>query len=202
MGTIGDAGSGSRAAACLLVCALLLAFGASSASATHGVSTPLPGTTFQGADGDQLAQPPLTDWESLAAAGKVSTAVDPNDLDSIFAGGNKELDPGQWGFETAAGGATPGKDNILTSWYATELLPTGAHLYFGFNRASTTGNTFLGFELNQRASSWVNATGTVVPCRVGGDALLSYEVEPSAPGGVRMVVYRWTATAIDPATGC
>ena len=185
----------------LIVCAILLSLALVPAAHAAGPD-PLPGSLFQGADGDQAAAPGLVDWATLQAAGAVTYAPDDNVADTAFVGGTKELDPGQWSFDTSAGGVTPDKSNIRAAWYSTEHTAAGNFLYFAFQREATTGATFLGFELNQLATTFVNDVGAVVPCRITGDALLSYEVDPSEAAGVVVVLYRWTATVTDPVSGC
>lgn len=165
-------------------------------------SDPLPSSSFQGGDGDQLDDGGRIDWQGLAAAGRVTQGPDDNASDTGFDGGNKELEPGQWVFTTTAGGVTPDKNNILGAWYSVDRTEAGSFLYFAFHRQATEGATFLGFELNQRTASFVNPVGETVPCRVNGDVILSYEVDPADPAGVRIVLYRWTATATDAASGC
>lgn len=184
----------------LMIVATSLAFLAQPAGAVS--PDPLPASTFQAADGDQLDAGALADWQGLVAAGRVAHGPDDNVADTGFEGGNKELEPGQWLFTTTADGVTPSKNNILAAWYASERTESGTFLYLAFHRQATEGATFLGYELNQLATAFVNQVGETVPCRVDGDVILSYEVDPSDPEGVRIVLYRWSATATDPATGC
>ena len=62
----------------------------------------LPGSSFQGADGNETDVPPLKDWQGLAAANRVNHTRDPNDLDTAFKGGSEEDKPGLWDFATEA----------------------------------------------------------------------------------------------------
>jgi hypothetical protein len=79
-------------------------------------SAPLPGSTFQAADGDHRAPSGLTDWATEEAAGRVAHAPDPNADDSAFTDGSKENAPGGWGLTTEAGGVDPAKANIRDAW--------------------------------------------------------------------------------------
>jgi hypothetical protein len=78
---------------------------------------PLPGSSFQGADGDQLDENGLLDWDGVHA--RVVHNADPNDQDTAFAGGTKEGEPAHWILTTEAGAsplarrtsATPGRSS-------------------------------------------------------------------------------------------
>ena len=160
---------------------------------------PLPGSSFQGADGNQDDAAPLADWQALHAAGRVGHGADANDEDSAFTGGSKEDEPGSWDFETVAGGVTPDKANILDTWTATEESGVDAFAYLAFARAGTGGGTtYLTFELNHDARVWWNGYATI-PCRRTGDVLLSYNFEGS---DVDVVLQEWTTSATDLKTGC
>src|SRR5206468_2329269 len=68
----------------------------------------------------------------------------------------------------------PGKSQILGMWSSEEVLPTDSFLHMAFERAATTGNTFITFELNQSNKTWVNGARATIPCRSDGDVLLSF----------------------------
>ena len=195
----------------LLAGLLALAFGAFQATGasafTAAANCGLPGSTFQGGDGNQdtpsLTEqtfcttqflPTTRDWQGLT---NVINSPDPNAADSMFLGGNKESAPGKWGLASAAGGVTPGKANLLSGWSQADPQPGATFLYLAFERAATTGDTFLTFELNQVDGLWENENKTEIPCRTTGDVLIAYNV----PGGasVNVVVYRWvtdTSTSV------
>ena len=81
---------------------------------------PLPGSSFQGADGNQNDADPQVDWQGLQAAGSVRHTADANEQDTAFTGGSKEDEPGEWDLTFEAGGVTPGKANILDAWSAAD----------------------------------------------------------------------------------
>src|SRR5215210_4711469 len=105
----------------LAVLVALVAACVFSASASAVVLTPtnspLPGSNFQGGDGNQ-ADPdgasPLVDWENVA--GSVASVPDDNVADTMFGGGDKETEPYHWSFLTQLGGVTPSKDNVFVAW--------------------------------------------------------------------------------------
>ena len=143
--------------ALLVVWSGIAAHGA--AAFTANATCALPGTDFQGGDGNQdlpsVAEQSFCnehllstarDWQGL---GNVVNSPDPQSADSMFAGGNKESAPGNWFIESSAGGVTPGKANILSGWSQADPQAAATFLYLAFERAATTGDTFLTFELNQ-----------------------------------------------------
>jgi len=88
-------------------------------------STPLPGSSFEGGDGNQDDQAPYVDWQGFQAAGRVAHSPDPNAADSAFVGGSKEDEPGEWDLTTEAGGVSPAKSNILDAWSAVDQPAAG-----------------------------------------------------------------------------
>ena len=119
---------------------LALATGLLLAPAALGASlpptqNPLPGSSFQGADGTRTIDPHV-DWQGLQAAGRVRHTADANEQDTAFTGGSKEDEPGEWDLTVEAGGVTPGKANILDAWSAVDQDGAETFAYLGFARAS------------------------------------------------------------------
>ncbi|MGH3102341.1 MAG: hypothetical protein ACRDPU_15245, partial [Thermoleophilia bacterium] len=151
-----------------------------------------------GADGDQDDAPPLIDWQALEDADRVQHNPDANDEDTAFAGGSKELQPGEWGLTTEPGGVDPAKSNIRDAWSAVDQPAADTFVYLGFTREASTGTTFLTFELNHDGRLWDNGRASI-PCRRTGDLLVSYE---QLGDSVRAVIRRWTTVESDTRTGC
>src|SRR5207302_11436247 len=105
---------------------------------------------------------------------------DTQSQDTTFSGGNKESVPGSWFIESSAGGVTPGKANILSGWSQADPQAAATFLYMAFERAATTGDTFLTFELDQVKGLWENEKKAMIPCRTTGDVLISYNVSGSS----------------------
>ena len=181
-----------------IVAALAVVFCCALTATAHAqTATPLPGSNFQGGDGDQAATPLLDDWQNYWSLGRVVVQDDPNANDSVISG--KEEQPDGWTLGTEAGGAGPAKNNVLGAWYVTELRPAGNFIYFSWRRAQANGDSFLAFLVHQRTDTWVNAQGARIPCRITGDVLISY----SANGfSAVLELGRWTSTANDPVSGC
>jgi hypothetical protein len=193
----------------LLQLILVLACGALIASAAIATPlppspTPLPGSTFQGADGNQDdASARVVDWHAFEAAGRVYHSPDPNAADTAFTGGSKEDAPGDWGLTTEPEGVNPGKANILDAWSGADQGGAQTFVYLAFARQSAldllrAGTTSLTFELNHDSRMWNNGQANI-PCRRLGDVLVSYETQSN---DVDVVLQRWNTTASDPATGC
>jgi uncharacterized repeat protein (TIGR01451 family) len=193
---------------------VLLAVGASPSFAVTLTPTdaPLPGSNFQGGDGNQdnpagdVSSPADgvndIDWQSLSST---PGNVDSTNPDMAFSGGDKESEPGSWSFVDEGAGVNPSKDNLLGAWSNSAPSvsgPPNTYLYLAFTREAQTGNTFSTFELNQRAETWNNGQATIA-CRTTGDLLISYEVASGgSPPNVDVIVYRWIADTSDSVTGC
>jgi len=194
-----------RARSLVLAISLLAALGALAFVAARadavplaGSPNPLPGSTFEGGDGNQAASTVLrTDWQNVSP---VNHSPDPNLNDNVFAGGNagKENAPGSWAFATQDGGSTPGKNNILDAYSVNDPVSSNVFLYLAFTRGGDTGTTYMAFELNQRSNLWFNGTATI-PCRTTGDIIVSYQVSGNSPD---VILQKWTTTTADDGTGC
>jgi uncharacterized repeat protein (TIGR01451 family) len=185
-------------AAVVVVTAMLLAVPVAGAVPLPPTGDPLPGgSTFQGADGDQVAAPSTTDWATLPA-GTVEHSPDNNAQDTAFAGGSKENEPGNWDFVNEPGGVSPSQANILDAWSSIDEVGANTFLYLAFARAAGSGTSFLTFELNRDHQLWNNGKARV-PCRRDGDVLITF-----APQGnnVTVSVQTWKTSTTDPMTGC
>jgi uncharacterized repeat protein (TIGR01451 family) len=176
---------------------MLLAVPVAGAVTLSPTQDPLPGSTFQGGDGDQVAAPMTTDWATLPA-GQVEHSPDPNAHDNAFKGGSKEDNPGGWDFVNENGGVDPAKANILDAWSSVDEAGASTFVYLAFARAASGGSAFLTFELNRDSQLWNNGRARV-PCRRTGDLLITVEPQGNA---VSAFVKRWTTTTTDAATGC
>lgn len=164
---------------------------------------PLPGSSFQGGDGDQDdASRDLIDWQALQEAGVVQHNPDPNDPDDAVKG--EELNPGDWEIEADPGGVDPAKDNIRDAWSAVRQPDENTFLYLGFTREAGNGTTYLAFELNTDARLWDNdgvSSTPRIPCRRTGDVLVAFEAHGNTPN-VDVVLQQWETETADPRTGC
>lgn len=160
---------------------------------------PLPGSTFQGGDGTQVAgRPGVTDWADRYAQGLVLHAPDPNADDDAFGGGSKDGSPGDWSFKVAHGGVSPGGTNILDGYASIDQVNGTSFLYLGGTRYSDTGTSYLSFELNRDSRLWNNGKA-LIPCRRAGDLAITYLPQGS---GQQVTVQRWVTSTADTTTGC
>jgi hypothetical protein len=170
-----------------------------SAAALPPTPSPLPGSSFQGADGNQNddAALELIDWQAKQSQGSVRHSPDPNEADSAFTN-SKEEEPGNWDLTTVAGGVTPGKSNIRDGWSSYAVNEAKAFLYVAFTREDAHGTTFLTIELNHDSRLWNNGKADI-PCRRTDDLLVTYEAQGN---DVSVILQRWFTLTTDEETGC
>jgi Domain of unknown function DUF11 len=187
----------------------------------NGGPEPLPGSFFQGADGDQksptvgdagfdpLRSPALKDWQNYVASAKLATIPDGSGLQDTWFFHGKEEKPSGWDFRRGA--VTPDKADVLGAWTVTDPSNDDVFLNLAFDRTSSGGSTFFNFELNQLSTTWLNGNtnsydgngdgqpdATVIPCRKNGDIIVSFELQGNA-GDVGVAVRRWQSTTPGPA---
>jgi hypothetical protein len=187
-------------AAFAVVGALIAAASPAAAVTLPPTASPLPGSSFQGGDGNQTDQAPYIDWAGRDAVGQVAHSDDPNANDDVFKGGTKEDDPGAWAFTTEPGGNTPGGTNIRDAWASVDQVGGKTLLYLASARHSDTGTSFITFELNRDGRFWDNGHAKKVPCRREGDILITYQPHGSDQA---VIVQRWHTLTTDPnGSGC
>jgi hypothetical protein len=168
-------------------------------SASAQTPNPLPGSEFQGGDGNQDNAPGLIDWQGLQADGQVDHTSDPQAHDNIFTQGSKELEPDNWVLGTSNGGATPASGNVLDIYRGFDHPQSGdAFLYLAFTREASNGTIYVTFELNQDDRTWTNSEGTTIPCRTTGDLLISFNDHGNT---IDVKINRWVTDTEAP-SGC
>jgi uncharacterized repeat protein (TIGR01451 family) len=188
--------AGQHAVPVALAAALLFA-GPASAQFTP-TPDPLPGSTFQGGDGNQDDTPAWRDWQAVEQTGSFVHRSDRNDQDSAFERGSKEDAPEGWDLGVEAGGVTPSASNIRDAWGTIEQLSAETFLQLAFSRQASGGSSFLTFELNHDRRLWNNGMARI-PCRRDGDVQIAY-----VPHGntVDVELRRWDTGTTDARTGC
>src|SRR5215211_4553526 len=207
----------ARTRSLLLIAALLAALSVLSlfvakaeAIVVSPTNFPLPGSSFQGGDGNQTNPtapmdannpapfPANIDWQQLALSPSLVSVGDPNAQDSTFDTGSHENDPEHWDISTDPGGVTPAKANFFNAWNYVDETSGDTFLYLSFDRQESGGNVFLAFELNQDTRLWKNAAGDMIQCRTTGDLIISYEIQND--DNVDVVIQRWvTGTQVSAA---
>src|SRR5215213_1533039 len=104
-----------RAPACALLIFLLLA--AACFAAPTAMGAPLPGSSYDSQDGNQLTNtsPAAFDWQNVAPQSFLSTNLDNQANDGCYAGAT-ETQPNGWTFTNSPGGCSPGKSDLLGMW--------------------------------------------------------------------------------------
>src|SRR3954447_7207050 len=109
---------------------------------------PLPGSCFEGSDGDQLDSDgpgvgnDRLDWQSVTSQGAADFVS--GNSDSQFGPGGSEETPDSWTFDFGSLGSD--KYDIVSGWSATEPNTDDVMLALAFIRASNNGTTHLAFE--------------------------------------------------------
>ncbi|MGH2900572.1 MAG: hypothetical protein ACRDMZ_18000, partial [Solirubrobacteraceae bacterium] len=186
---------------------LLTILGAAPASAADqcrpgALLSPLPFSSFQGADGDQCnitGTAGSYDWQQIVAnggfgAGGGGTALLDNDTATglnVFKGGSKEEKPGDWGFTSDFPNK---KTNILAAWGYPDAQPNHLFLYLAFAREEASGSVNYNFELNQNAPSetFTTSEGATAIKRRAGDILIAYD--RTGNSSVVVNLCRWLPT--------
>jgi hypothetical protein len=165
-------------------------------AATAHAAAPLPGSAFQGDDGNQADEGGV-DWQAFQGLRRVVHA--PN-TDRLVIHGNEKT-PGNWEIEQGAGDV-----EIADAWSAIEQVGGQTFLYLAFARSKTTGSTHVAFELNQDSRLWDNRrSDRPIPCRRNGDVRVTFDYQGNKFQGAKL--QRWRTDApegetTDPQTGC
>jgi hypothetical protein len=196
--------------AALLAAAAVTAFGAAPASAVHDTGAfELDGNAVNGAapgdDWDNVCHQVLgtdcstsNNTSAFGGATSVDWVAEPNLNASIFTGGGSKdpQDVSQWAWKDGAGGL-PDKDNLLHSFAARYLTPSGDVLYFGSDRYDNSGDAQEGFwffqnEISLGSNSIGGGTG-FNGVHKAGDLLV---ISDFSNGGTTstITVYKWDPT--------
>lgn len=158
------------------------------------------GTTFEGNDGNLIAQGG-TDWSSFVdASGSPSgstvlhAGIDNTSgtSDNSFGQGTKEDNPA---VSVVTGSIPPNKSDLTRFYEASQLINNNVYLYLGWERSNVLGSANMDFEINQ--NNPVTSTscpgpnkGSCTINRTNGDILVTYDF---TNGGSRPMIgiMRW-----------
>jgi hypothetical protein len=138
---------------------------------------PLPGSTFEGDDGNFVPTGTNTDWTNVH--GGVTTGVDlaSGQTDNSFGNGTKESDVNV----TVGTGSIPNSKADLGNFYvASELANNQVFMYLGWTRVNTSGTTNFDFEINQAAQPDLTTAGPKTLVRTTGDIIINYDFQGGA----------------------
>jgi hypothetical protein len=164
---------------------------------TTGAQAVLPGTNFEGDDGNLVVNTAGNeDWANVTG---VNTGIDKptGKTDNAFGQGSKEDSAAV----TVVTGSIPPNKNDLTRFYeASEQIGNDIFLYLGWERLVNIGNANLDFEINQNTTAGFtqNSTGAVSLNRTAGDLLVTYDFGGS--GTPTIGLNFWVTTG--PASQC
>jgi Prealbumin-like fold domain len=142
-------------------------------------SANLPGSTFEGNDGNFVVNTPgNTDWENVH--GGVTTGVDlpTGQNDNSFGQGTKESDVNV----TVVSGQIPNSKADLGNFYVANETLANNHvlMYLGWTRVNTSGTTNFDFEINQVAQPDLTTPGPKTLVRTPGDIIINYDFQGGA----------------------
>ena len=137
-----------------------------------------------------------SDWANVTTT--MGTDAANSATDDSFKEGAKEQGPDGWVIEPHS---VPGKDDLTRIYAATNITPSVAFLYLGFERVGEPGkgDVHVNFELNKKTSSIINSKGETIPERTDGDVLVVYDYDGGQKAAV-IEVRLWNGIADDPST--
>jgi outer membrane protein OmpA-like peptidoglycan-associated protein len=174
-----------------LIAVLALAFLALAVSLTGTAHATLTGSAFDTSNGTEAATTTLS-WQNVAGSAALGSELGGT---TCFGGGQKELTPANWTFVTGTA-CSPAKSDLLAMFSHNETTASDSFLHLAYDRAATSGDAFITFELNQSNATWTNSAGATVPCRSNNDLLISYQL--SSQGAVTLAAFKWTGDGTGP----
>src|SRR5215470_7316533 len=142
---------------------------------TQSCSSPLPGNTFAGGDGNLQTSPTTfstTDWQNVAGLNPGFDNLSGSG-DNSFGQGTKEDNPAV----TVVSGSIPPQKSDLTRFYeASEIGTNGDNfLYLSWERTNNLGSANMDFEINQATTPNLGSPGPHTIVRTAGDLLVTYD---------------------------
>jgi Prealbumin-like fold domain len=153
-------------------------------------SANLPGSTFEGNDGNLVVDTAgNTDWIN-APNRHIGTDLPTGAGDNSFGQGAKE----DLVSTTVVSGSIPNSKADLAQFYVgNEQVGNNIFLYLGWTRSNTSGTTNFDFELNQKAQPDLTTPGPKTLVRTSGDLLINYLFQ--GQGTPQIAIRTWNGTA-------
>jgi hypothetical protein len=144
-----------------------------------GASANLPGSTFEGNDGNFVVNTAgNTDWVNVH--GGVTPGVDlpTGQNDNSFGQGTKESDVNV----TVVNGGIPNSKADLGNFYLANETLANNHvlMYLGWTRVNTSGTTNFDFEINKLEQPDLTTPGPKTLLRSAGDIIINYDFQGGA----------------------
>jgi hypothetical protein len=154
-------------------------------------SANLPGSTFEGNDGNLVVNGGAGAHDWVNAPNRViGTDLPTGQTDNSFGQGTKEDDTNV----TVVSGSIPNSKADLAQFYvASEQVSGNTFLYLGWTRANTGGTTNFDFEVNQAAQPDLTTPGAKTLVRTTGDLLVNYLFQ--GQGTPQIAIRTWNGSA-------
>jgi hypothetical protein len=148
----------------------------------------LPGSTFEGNDGNLIHSGANTDWDN--APNRV-TGIDlpSGTADNSFGQGTKEDDPS---VTVVTGSIPPNKSDLTRFYVGSEFANNSNYLYLAWERSNVLGSANMDFEINKLAQPDLTTAGAKALNRSAGDLLVTFDFGGS--GSPVLGLLRWVTT--------
>ncbi len=132
----------------------------------------LPGSTFEGSDGNLVVNTAgNTDWSN--APNRVRGDDVPSGTgDNAFGQGTKEDDEN---VSVVTGSIPPNKSDLTRFYVANEFANNSNYLYLAWERSNVLGSANMDFEINQKTQPNLTTTGPKTLNRTAGDLLITFD---------------------------
>jgi hypothetical protein len=150
----------------------------------------LPGSTFEGNDGNLVVNTPgNTDWAN--APNRVRGDDLPSGgTDNSFGQGTKEDDPA---VSVVTGSIPPQKSDLTRFYVANEFTGGSNFLYLAWERSNVLGSANMDFEINRLAQPNLTTTGPKTLNRSAGDLLITFDFT-NGGGNPVLGLLKWVTT--------
>jgi Prealbumin-like fold domain len=187
--------SGSKRRRTRLLALTLLAASACVVVFVAASSANLPGSTFEGNDGNLVVNTAgNTDWVNAPARVRGDDLAS-GQTDNSFGGGTKEDDPN---VNVVTGSIPPNKSDLTRFYIASEFTAGSNYLYLAWERSNVLGSANMDFELNQKAQPDLTTAGAKSLVRTAGDVLITFDFGGS--GSPVLGLLKWVTSG--PTTQC
>src|SRR6266545_7722061 len=150
----------------------ILAGGALMLAMVPGAQANLPGSTFEGNDGNLIVNTAGNkDWANAPARVRGDDLAS-GSSDNAFGQGTKEDDPN---VSVVTGSIPPQKSDLTRFYVANEFTSGSNFLYLAWERSNVLGSANMDFEINQKPQPNLTTTGPKTLVRTAGDVLITFD---------------------------
>ena len=150
----------------------------------------LPGSTFEGNDGNLVVTTPgNTDWVNAPSRVR-GDDLPSGQSDNSFGQGTKEDDPA---VSVVTGSIPPQKSDLTRFYVASEFASNSNFLYLAWERSNVLGSANMDFEINKLPQPDLTTTGMKALARSPGDLLITFDFT-NGGGNPVLGLLRWVTT--------